>query len=142
MLRSLTKFVLVILSICFISKTAYSDGSKAIGTARALVINTILSIDGNHNNVAKQNSIVTTQDQDGNVFYKIQSEPNSVVSTCYKIENRNESVANKKTKIAKNQLNYNGTVNINNEGNGTLEFNNKILIADAQNTVVYIDLFY
>jgi hypothetical protein len=142
MIQSLAKFILVILSICFISKTAYSDGSKEIGTARALVINKILSIDGNQHNVAKQNSIVTAKDQNGNIFYKIQSEPNSVVSTCYKIESRNKAVENKKTKIAKNQLNYNGTVNINNNGSGTLEFNDKILIADAQNNVVYIYLFY
>ncbi len=142
MFRSPTRFVfgMIGMGLIFLSGAAYSNGSKTSGTARALVVDKILSI----SNTEKQNSVVLTKDQAGNMFYNIQSEPNSVISACYKTENR---ISPKSTQnIAKTKLKYsNNKIVLDKNGNGSLKIDSRIFVADNTNTkgdVVYVDLFY
>ncbi len=142
MFKSLARFTLTIIGLCavFLSGAAYSNGSKAVGTARALVVDRILSI-GNH---PKQNSITLTRDQAGNMFYNIQSEPNSVISACYQKKSRDQSSPKSAKNIAKNKLKYNEIV-LDKNGSGSLTIDSKIFVADNTNKkgdVVYVDLFY
>ena len=142
--KSLTRFSLIIIGLgaIFLSGAAYSNGSKAVGTARALVIGKILSI----SNAEKQNSVVLTKDQAGNMFYNIQSEPNSVVSACYQTKNHNQSSPKSTQNIAKTKLKYrNNEIVLDKNGNGSLKIDSRIFVADNTNKkgdVVYVDLFY
>lgn len=132
---------MIVLGVIFLSGAAYSNGSKAVGTARALVVDRILSIGNNQ----KQNSITLSKDQAGNMLYNIQSEPNSVISACYQKKSHDQSSSKPTKNIAKAKFKYDNEIVLDKNGKGSLKIDSKIFVADNTNKkgdVVYVDLFY